>query len=273
MFFGLTCCFISLSLSIPGIYPHNVNKGSDMKYMMMGFIGMVLVPTLSWGVEKLELQSEKDRTNYSVGYQIGGDFKKQGVELNPEALVQGIRDALGNAVPLLPQEQMNATLLELKKKIAADQQVAEKQANAEYRKASAAFLKENAGKEGVTPLPSGVQYKVLKAGSGNKPTLKDEVRVHYRITRVDGKEVGSTYVGGKPRTYPLTKAIPGLQEVLQLMAEGAKWQIVLPSSATGGREPLDDMGVMIYEMELLSVLPAKQTNSGNGISKENPKGE
>lgn len=244
-----------------------------MKYSVPSFL-LIMISTVSvcCAAEKMDLNSEKDRINYSVGYQIGGDFRKQGVELNPETLVQGIRDALTNDTPQLSQDQMNATLTDLKKKIVADQQGAEKRATAEYRKASTAFLTENAKQIGVTVLPSGVQYKVLRAGSGKKPTLKDEVKVHYRITKVDGKEVASTYVGAKPRTYPLTKAIPGLQEVLPLMAEGAKWQIVLPTAtASGGREPLDDMGVMIYEMELLTVLPGKP--SVPDAQKENQKGE
>lgn len=100
-------------------------------------------------------------------------------------------------------------------------------------------------------------------GSGIKPTLKDEVRVHYRVTRVDGKEIGSTYIGGKPRTFPLAKAVSGLQEVLPLMSEGSKWQIVLLGGVnSGGHGPMDDMGAMIYELELISVRPAKATDGG-----------
>jgi len=224
-----------------------------MKKSIAGFIGLLLLPGLCSAAEKKELRTETEKINYSVGYQIGGDFKSQGVELDPDALVQGIQDAIKKNKPLLSPEQMNATLVELKKRILADQQKTEKMAAAVNRKASAAFLAENAGQKGVTVLPSGVQYKVLKEGSGRKPTLKDEVKVHYRMTQIDGKELGNTYVGGKPRTYPLEKAMPGLQEVLQLMAEGARWQIILPAAATGGHELLDDKGVLIYEMELLSV--------------------
>ena len=182
------------------------------------------------------------------------------MELDPDSLVQGIRDALRKNEPLLSGEEMNATLVNLKKKIMADQQEKDKKAAAENRKASSTFLAENAKQEGVTVLPSGVQYKVLRAGSGKKPALNDEVKVHYRITGVDGRELGSTYVGGKPRTYPVAKAIPGLQEVLTLMAEGSKWQVVLPSAAAGGgrdRDPLDEMGVLIYELELISVKTAQ----------------
>lgn len=223
-----------------------------MKNILIGFLGLLLLPGICPAADKKELTNETERINYSVGYQIGGDFKSQGVELDPDALVQGIHDALKQNKPLLPQEQMNATLMNLKRKIMSDQKLAA----VENRKASAAFLAENARQKEVTVLLSGVQYKILKAGSGKMPTLKDTVKIHYRVTGVDGKEIGNTYVGGKPRTSPLAKAIPGLQEVLLLMAEGAKWQVVLPAGASGGRDPLDDRGALIYELELVSVKTA-----------------
>lgn len=231
-------------------------KKRGLKSAVLGFLSLVLLPCVCLAADKAKL-SETEKINYSVGYQIGGDFKAQGVELAPDVLVRGIQDALNKNEPLLSQEQMNTTLIGLKKKVVADQQRLEKQAAAENRKASAAFLKENAAQKGVTVLPSGVQYKVLKAGSGKKPTLKDSIAIKYRATRPDGKEIASTDTN-TPKSYLVAQAIPGLQEVLPLMAEGAKWQIVLPAAtAAGGRDPLDDMGIMIYEMELVSVLPAK----------------
>ncbi|MFZ2950949.1 MAG: FKBP-type peptidyl-prolyl cis-trans isomerase N-terminal domain-containing protein [Desulfuromonadaceae bacterium] len=232
-------------------------KAVNVAYVLVGFIGLVLLPDICLAADKVELKSETERINYSVGYQIGGDFKAQGVELTPEVLVRGIQDALKKTEPLLPKEQMNTTLMNLKKKIVADQQKQEKQKAEENRKASADFLKSNAAQKGVTVLPSGVQYKELKPGTGRKPTLQDSISIKYRVTHTDGKEIAKTDPD-TPKTYPVTKAIPGLQEVLPLMSEGAKWQIVLPTAtAAGGRDPLDDMGVLIYELELISVLPAK----------------
>lgn len=227
-----------------------------LKCTLLGFASLVLLPGICMAAGSIELKTEAEKINYSVGYQIGGDFKAQGVELAPDILVQGIRDALAKTAPLMSQEQMNTTLVNLKKKIVADQQRQEKQAAEENRKASAAFLIEHAKQKGVTVLPSGVQYRVIKEGSGKKPTLQDSVSINYRVTRVDGKEIARTEAN-TPRSYPVAKAIPGLQEILPLMAEGAKWEVVLPTArAAGGREPLDDMGVIIYELELVSVLPA-----------------
>lgn len=222
-------------------------------------LGLILLTGSCWAGDKVVLKNEADKTNYSVGYQIGGDFLAQGVELNSEALLQGIRDALGKNEPLLPRQQMNSTLVNLKQKIVAGQKALQKQHAAESRQAGADFLKNNAGQKGVTVLPSGVQYLVLTAGTGKKPTLKDDVDVHYRLTRVDGTEIGSTYTGSKPRTITLSKAVPGLQEVLPLMAEGSRWKIVLPAGTTAGAgELLENRGTMIYEMELLSVKPARR---------------
>lgn len=234
-----------------------IEKFRALKCAFLGFTCLILLPCISMAAEKMELKTEAEKINYSVGYQIGGDFKAQGVELAPDLLVQGIRDALAKNEPLMSPQQMTTTLVNLKKKIVADQQRQEKNAAEENRKASAAFLKEHAKQKGVTALPSGVQYKVIKAGSGRKPTLQDSVSINYRVTRIDGTEIARTEAGA-PRSYPVAKAIPGLQEVLPLMEEGAKWEIVLPTAkAAGGHEPLDDMGVIIYELELVSVLPAK----------------
>jgi FKBP-type peptidyl-prolyl cis-trans isomerase FklB len=207
--------------------------------------------------EKPLLKDEKERINYSVGYQIGGDFKRQGVALVPEPLLQGIRDALAEEKPLLSTEEMRTILVGLKKKIDADLIERKKAASERLRGEGREFLTGNAGKEGVITLPSGLQYKVIKEGSGKKPTLKDRVTVNYRATRIDGQEFDSTYRDGKPSIIPLDKVIPGWQEALPLMKEGSKWQLFIPSDlAFGERGPLADRAV-IYEIELIAVNPGE----------------
>lgn len=225
-------------------------RKAAMKKVYVGLFGLILVCSGCSSTGQTALRNDAAKTSYSVGYQVGSDFKAQNVEFYPEALVQGAQDALTGTNPQLTKEEMNSILIKLKKKIVATEQSKEKLAGAVY-------FAENAKRQGVTKLPSGIQYEILKPGSGSKPTIKDEVRIHYRITRLDGTEIGSTYVGAKPRTFPVSKALPGLQEVLLLMNKGAKWRVALPTAtAAGGREPMDDMGVLIYEVELLSVLPA-----------------
>ncbi|GFE58599.1 FKBP-type peptidyl-prolyl cis-trans isomerase N-terminal domain-containing protein [Geobacter sp. AOG1] len=237
---------------------YQAGKSDRKRCVLLGILGLILVPCAVSAADRQELKGETGKINYSVGYQIGGDFRSQGVELDPEALVQGVQDALKQHEPSLSKDEMNNTLRELKKKIVAADQASARQKTAEYRQASAAFLKENAGREGVKSLPDGVQYKIIREGSGKKPTLKDDVKVNYRISRVDGKELGNTYDSGIPRTVSLAKALPALQEVLPLMPEGSKWQIVIPpGTASGARDTMDEQGVVIYELELLSAIPTK----------------
>jgi len=211
-------------------------------------LGIILTSGMSLAAEKIELLNDMDRINYSIGYQIGGDFQKQQWELKPEILNRGISDAVNKSTPLLPQSQMNATLVDMKKKLVADQQL-------KSRQADGVFLTENAKREGVTTLPTGVQYRVIKAGKGKQPTLKDNVTIKYRVSRVDGQDSPASRAELEPKTYPLKKALPGLQQVLPLMKEGAVWQIVLPPGpALGGRgEALERAGVLIYDLELVSV--------------------
>lgn len=245
---------------VPGSRQRTVTEPTErnnMKHSLLSLLIMISTASVCCAAGKLELNSEKDKLNYSVGYQIGGDFKKQGVELNPEALVQGIRDALADGGPSIPAAEMRTILLSFKKKIMAGQEREKVRDGELHRKQDQAFLAENGKSEGVKTLASGVQYKVLKEGSGRKPTLKDTVTLNYRGTLIDGTEFDSTYRDNKPRTFPLANLIPGWKEALQLMKEGDKWQVVIPASlAFGESGPLSDR-VVIYEMELLSVQPAK----------------
>lgn len=207
--------------------------------------------------EKPALEDTKDKINYSVGFQIGGDFRRQGVELNPEALVRGVRDAMGEKEPLLPKEEMWSTLSAMKKKLDLSERKQKSQRIAEDVRAGTAFLMENAKKEGVVTLESGLQYVVLSEGSGKSPKANDNVTVRYRGTLVDGSEFDSTDRRGKPATFRVDEAIPGWRQALPLMKEGARWKIFLPSRlAYDGRGPLEGKTV-IFELELVSVTPAR----------------
>lgn len=222
-----------------------------MKLTIITVYGLFIFCSACATTNNVAIKTEVDKINYSVGYQVGSDFKTQGVVLNSDVFVQGVQDALSNSSPQLTKAEMDSTLIALKRKIVADER-------AKVKQEGATFLAENAKNKDVTVLPSGVQYKILRPGSGKKPTVDDQVKVHYRITRANGTEIGSTY-GSKPRTILLSKTIPGLREVLLLMEEGAKWQVVIPTgTAAGGKEPMDDMGVLIYELELLTALPGTQ---------------
>jgi FKBP-type peptidyl-prolyl cis-trans isomerase FklB len=203
--------------------------------------------------ETLDLEDPTTRTNYSLGYQIGGDFKRQGVEMNAEAVVQGIRDALSGAEPQMPPAEMNATLMELKRKVVAEQRKRGVENELKYLAEGKAFLEENAKKEGVVTTESGLQYKVITEGTGKRPGPEDQVTVHYRGSLIDGKDFDSSYKKGKPATFRLNGVIKGWSEGLQLMKEGGKSQLFIPQNlAYGSRGPLAHR-TLIFEVELISV--------------------
>lgn len=228
-----------------------------MKHLLILFLSVILLGGVCDAEEKPLLKNENDRINYSVGYQIGGDFKRQEVVLNPAALVKGIEDALAESQTLMTEDEMRSTLIDLKKQIVAAEEDIRKTRGEKHRAEGRKFLVENGKKEGVVTLSSGLQYKVIQAGSGKKPTEQDTVTVNYRGTKIDGIEFDSSFKDGKPVTFPLKKVIPGWQEALTMMPVGAKWKIFLPSKlAFGDKGPLEDQTV-IYEIELLSIESAE----------------
>jgi FKBP-type peptidyl-prolyl cis-trans isomerase FklB len=203
--------------------------------------------------EALNLENETTRTNYSLGYQIGGDFKRQGVEMDAEAIVQGISDALSGAQPQMSPAEMNTTLMELKRKVVAEQRQRGKEKELEYLAEGKAFMEENAKKEDVVTTESGLQYKVITEGTGRSPGPEDQVTVHYRGTQIDGTPFDSSYKRNKPATFRLNGVIKGWSEGLQLMQEGGKSQLFIPQNlAYGSRGPLAHR-TLIFEVELISV--------------------
>ena len=203
--------------------------------------------------EALDFKDETTRLNYSLGHQIGGDFKRQGVEMNAEAVVQGIRDALSGAEPKMTPAEMNTTLMELKRKVVANQRQRNVEKELEYIQQGKEFLEQNAKKEGVVTTDSGLQYKVIKQGSGKSPGPQDQVTVHYKGTMIDGKPFDSSYKNNKPATFRVNGVIKGWSEGLQLMKEGGKSQFFIPQNlAYGKRGPLAHR-TLIFEVELLKV--------------------
>jgi FKBP-type peptidyl-prolyl cis-trans isomerase FklB len=228
-----------------------------MKKWIIGILCLTLLGSVCSAEEKPVLKDEKDRVNYSVGFQIGEDFQRQGVKLNPEVLVRGIQDALEKKPLMMTEDEMRNTLVGLKKKIVADEQKQRTARIEKFREEGKKFLAENGRKEEVITLPSGLQYQVIKKGTGRKPTMKDTVTVNYRGMKLGGTEFDSSYKDGKPVTFPLNSVISGWQEALPMMMEGAKWKLFLPPKlAFGDKGPLEDQTV-IYEIELLSVQPSR----------------
>jgi FKBP-type peptidyl-prolyl cis-trans isomerase FklB len=205
------------------------------------------------------LKTQKDKASYALGMKIGGDLRRQGVNVavDPAVVGRGLRDALGGSKTLLTEDEERAALTQLQTQVRGQQEAKAHEAGGTARKEGDAFLAVNKGKEGVTALPDGLQYKVLTPRSGPKPTANDTVTVNYRGTLLNGKEFDSSYKRGQPATFPVGGVIKGWTEALQLMPVGSKWQLFIPADlAYGDRGAGGDIGpgeTLIFEVELLSI--------------------
>jgi len=203
------------------------------------------------------LKTQKDKISYAIGMNVGTSLRRGSIDVDPNIVGQGLQDALAGGKTLLSEEEVRATLTELQNDVRKKQQEKMQQAGEANKKEGDAFLAANKGKEEVVALPSGLQYKVLSAGTGLKPTASDSVVCNYRGTLIDGKEFDSSYKRGQPATFPVSGVIKGWTEALQLMPVGSKWQLFVPSElAYGERGQGADIGpnaVLIFEVELLSI--------------------
>ena len=220
--------------------------------------------SVSFAGDKMELKDEKAKISYSAGYQLGSDFRQQVGNVDNEAMVKGLEDALSGADPSMSLEEMRSTLMELKKQLVAKKQKERQQLATQYRAEGRAYLAANAKKEGVVSLPSGLQYKVIKEGAGNPPGPKDSVSVNYRGTLTDGTEFDNSYSRNKPATFRVDSVIRGWSEALQLMKVGSKWELYLPSELAygerGAGSKIPPNSPLIFEVEVISINPAKETS-------------
>jgi FKBP-type peptidyl-prolyl cis-trans isomerase len=213
----------------------------------------------------LILKTQKEKISYAIGMNIGTGMHRQSLQIDPNILLRGLKDALAGGKTLLTDEEAKAVMTQLQNDMRKAQQEKMQQAGAANKKEGEAFLEANKTKEGVKVLPSGLQYKILKEGTGPKPTATDTVVCNYRGTLIDGKEFDSSYKRGEPATFPVNGVIKGWTEALQLMSVGSKWQLFLPSDlAYGDRGAGADIGpdaTLIFEVELISIQQAKPTET------------
>ena len=227
-----------------------------MKYTVIAICNLFLLLCISWAGElqsKIpDLKDRKDRISYSVGFQIGGDLKKEKTDIDSQAFLKGVKDALGGTNPDINPQEMNSMLVDMKKKIISRQKFEKLEMKEQRLGEGKKFLAENAKKKGVVSLPSGLQYKVINEGNGRKPGPTDEVTIHYRGTLIDGSEFVNSYRKGKPETFYVNGVIPGLTEAFQLMKEGDKWQLFISADLAFRRGMLANRTVL-YVLELISV--------------------
>lgn len=206
--------------------------------------------------EKIELKDAKQKSSYAIGMDIGANFKRQDIDVDSRALAAGIADALAGKAQLSDAEQRQV-LTELRTQLMGKAEARQKEAGDKNQKDGEKFLADNKKKDGVKTTTSGLQYKVLKAGSGRTPKATDTVKVHYQGTLIDGTVFDSSIERGEPATFPVNGVIPGWTEALQLMKEGDKWQVVIPSQlaygAQGAGPKIGPNSTLIFDVELLSV--------------------
>jgi FKBP-type peptidyl-prolyl cis-trans isomerase len=222
----------------------------------------------------LALKTQKDKFSYAIGMKMGASFKKQSVPVDPAILMRGVKDSMAGGKTALTDEEAQAAIMDVQKEMQGKQQEKMKEASAANKKDGEAFLAANKSKDGVVTLPSGLQYKIEKAGTGPKPASTDSVVCNYRGTLIDGKEFDSSYKRGQPATFPVTGVIKGWTEALQLMPVGSKWQLVIPADlAYGDRGAGGDIGpgaTLIFDIELLSIEDKSKDKSQDKTPPANP---
>src|SRR5208282_3362840 len=207
------------------------------------------------------LTTRKQKFSYALGMNIGNglgaNLKKQSVEVDWNLVSQGMKDAVAGSKTRLTEEEAKAVLTEVQTEIQKQQQEKAKEEAAKNKSEGDAYLAANKTKEGVVTLPSGLQYKILSAGTGPKPAMGDTVKCNYRGTLIDGTEFDSSYKRGQAAAFPLNRIIKGWAEALQLMPVGSKWQLVIPPDlayAGNGFPPAIGPNVtLVFELELLSI--------------------
>jgi FKBP-type peptidyl-prolyl cis-trans isomerase FklB len=205
----------------------------------------------------LTLKTQKEKFSYALGMKMGANLHRQDVPVDPNILARGLKDGLAGSKTLLTEEEAQAAITAVQNDLRQKQQAKMQAEGAANKKEGDAFLSANKAKEGVVTLPSGLEYKILKEGSGPKPTASDSVVCNYRGTLINGTEFDSSYKRGQPATFPVTGVIKGWTEALQLMPVGSKWQLFIPADlAYGERGPSPEIGpnaTLIFEVELLSI--------------------
>ncbi len=224
------------------------------------FLAVIALASTGFAQSKTELKNEKDKVSYSIGLDIGNTFKKQSMDINLDILMSGLKDALSGAKPLMTEEQVKETMTAYSKTMMEKQAAQAKEEATKNAAAGEKFLAENKTKEGVKTTASGLQYKVLKEGSGAVAEGDRHGRGQLHGTLINGTEFDSSYKRNEPASFPVNRVIKGWTEGLQLMKPGSKYQFFIPADlAYGERGAGQDIGpneTLIFEVELLNVKPA-----------------
>ncbi|MGA0265674.1 MAG: FKBP-type peptidyl-prolyl cis-trans isomerase N-terminal domain-containing protein [Lysobacterales bacterium] len=215
---------------------------------------LVLAAGTSWAQD---LTTEKGKLSYAVGWDLGSDIARRSTDFDVEALIQAIRDTNAGADPQVAPEEMRTLLTALQEKVRAEQLEAFQKLAAENLTKSEEFLEQNKGKTGIVVMPSGVQYRVIEEGDGARPQLDSTVRVHYRGSKMDGREFDSSFARGVPEEFTVDAVLQGWQEVLPLMKQGSTWQIFVPPELAFGQRgnpPVGPNEALMFDLKLIEII-------------------
>jgi FKBP-type peptidyl-prolyl cis-trans isomerase FklB len=237
-----------------------VNQSRKESLMKFGGV-VVLCTAIIVGQAKSqgrkELRTQKDSVSYAIGLDMGKRLKQQSVNVDPGLVARGIRDVDSSTKRLLTEDQAQSVINAFQQQLMAKRDSTRKALGQKNKKEGEAFLTENKKKKGVVTLPSGLQYKILKEGTGKKPEAEQTVTVQYRGTFIDGTEFDSSYKRGEPGTFRVKGVIKGWTEALQLMPVGSKWKLFVPSDLAYGErgrgQVIPPNATLIFEVELLSI--------------------
>lgn len=221
-----------------------------MKPLILVLTTLIAVPSIAMGQE---MSTPQQKYSYTVGFNVGQNIKRTNVEIDVDAFTQAIRDVLTGGDLKMTEDEMQAVLAEERRKLAEVQQAL----SLKNKQAGEDFLAENLKREEVKQTDSGLQYEIVREGTGAKPTINDMVVVHYRGTLVDGTEFDSSYNRNAPATFPVSGVIKGWQEGIQMMRTGAKWKLYVPSALAYGEKgaggPIGPHQALIFEVELQEI--------------------
>lgn len=222
------------------------------------------------------LKSEQDKVSYTIGVDMGDNFRSQGIDVNPEILAKGVSDGLAGGDTLLTKQQMEDTLLNFQKQLLAEREDKMQEEAATNLKIGQEFLAKNKQQKDVVTLADGLQYKIVKAGTGVKPTDTDSVTVNYIGYLVDpkaadglGTEFDSSIKRGQPVTFPVTGVIPGWTEALKLMPTGSTWFVYVPANLAYGEHAVGPIGpneTLIFKIDLLETKATSATSNENSTA-------
>lgn len=225
-----------------------------MRFNLALSLLLVLTAGQAWAQD---LSTEKGKLSYAVGWDLGSDIARRSTDFDVEALIQAIRDTAAGADPKVEPEEMRTLLADLQEKVRQEQLEAFQKLAEENRAKSEAFLEENKAKTGIVVMPSGVQYRVIEEGDGPRPQLDSTVRVHYRGSKMDGREFDSSFARGVPEEFTVNAVLKGWQEVLPLMKVGSTWQIFVPPELAFGQRgnpPVGPNEALMFDLKLIEII-------------------